>query len=114
MIERESGTKDNGPITPNSKDNSNSLNKKRPLWARKMIEENNVAPDETLRETKKTRNHSCYETRINETTNSKPFDVEEALKIQAWKDAMIEEYQSILKNNVWDIVPRPKDKSIVS
>lgn len=27
---------------------------------------------------------------------------------------MIEEYQSIIKNNAWDIVPRPKDKSLVS
>jgi hypothetical protein len=27
---------------------------------------------------------------------------------------MLEEYRSILKNNVWDIVPRPKDKSMVS
>ena len=27
---------------------------------------------------------------------------------------MLEEYRSIIKNNVWDIVPRPKDKSMVS
>jgi hypothetical protein len=27
---------------------------------------------------------------------------------------MLEEYKSILKNNVWDIVLRPKDKSVVS
>jgi hypothetical protein len=27
---------------------------------------------------------------------------------------MLEEYRSILKNNVWEIVSRPKDKSMVS
>jgi hypothetical protein len=27
---------------------------------------------------------------------------------------MLEEYRSILKNNVWEIVSRPKDKSVVS
>jgi hypothetical protein len=27
---------------------------------------------------------------------------------------MLEEYRSILKNNVWDIVSRPKDNSVVS
>ena len=27
---------------------------------------------------------------------------------------MIEEYQSIMKNNVWDVVPRPEGKSVVS
>jgi hypothetical protein len=30
------------------------------------------------------------------------------------KDAIPEEYRSIIKNDVWDIVPRPKDKSMVS
>jgi hypothetical protein len=35
-------------------------------------------------------------------------------KLQVWEDAMLEEYMSILKNNVWNIVPRPKDKSMVS
>ena len=29
-------------------------------------------------------------------------------------DAMIKEYQSIIKNDVWDVVTRPKDKSTVS
>ena len=27
---------------------------------------------------------------------------------------MIEEYQLIMKNDVWDVVPRPKGKSIVT
>jgi hypothetical protein len=27
---------------------------------------------------------------------------------------MIEEYKSIMKNKVWEIVPRPKDKDVVS
>jgi hypothetical protein len=27
---------------------------------------------------------------------------------------MLEEYMYIIKNNVWDIVSRPKDKSVVS
>ena len=29
-------------------------------------------------------------------------------------DAMVEEYRSIINNDVWEIVPRPKDKSVVS
>lgn len=27
---------------------------------------------------------------------------------------MVEEYNSIMKNEVWDIVPRSKDKSVVT
>ena len=46
--------------------------------------------------------------------DDEPDCFEVAEKKQDWKDAMVEEYQSILKNDVWDIVPRLKDKSIVS
>lgn len=41
-----------------------------------------------------------------------PF--EEAVKQQVWKDAMVDEYKSIMKNDVWEIVPRPEGKSVVS
>ena len=49
-----------------------------------------------------------------ENLNPEPSNTFEALKHQAWKDTMVEEYQSILKNDVWDIVPRPKEKFVVS
>ena len=39
---------------------------------------------------------------------------EEAVKHQVWKDAMHEEYESIMKNDVWDVVPRPEDKAVVT
>jgi hypothetical protein len=39
---------------------------------------------------------------------------EEAIKKQVWKDSMMEEYTSIMKNDVWEIVPRPKNKFVVS
>ena len=46
--------------------------------------------------------------------DTKPSYHGEAAKQQFWKDAMTEEYQSIMKNDVWDIVPRPKGKSVVT
>lgn len=45
---------------------------------------------------------------------SEPSSVEEASSQQVWKYAMAEEYQSILKNDVWDIVPRLEGKFVVS
>jgi hypothetical protein len=33
-----------------------------------------------------------------------------SIKKKEWKEAMMEEYQSIMKNDVWEIVPRPKGK----
>ena len=43
-----------------------------------------------------------------------PSNYEEGVERKEWKDAMIEEYQSIMKNDVWDVVPRPKGKSVVA
>ena len=45
---------------------------------------------------------------------SEPYTFEEVVKHQVWKDAMNEEYESIMKNDVWDLVPKPKDKSVVT
>ena len=43
-----------------------------------------------------------------------PTFFEEAIQKKEWEDAMTEEYQSIIKNDVWEIVPRPKNKDVVS
>ena len=37
-----------------------------------------------------------------------PSTDEEAAEKKEWKDAMIEEYQSTMKNDVWEIVLRSK------
>ena len=42
--------------------------------------------------------------------DEEPICFEEASKKKEWMDAMIEEYQSILKNNVWEVVTRARDK----
>jgi hypothetical protein len=46
--------------------------------------------------------------------DSEPSSFQEAADQQVWWDAMVEEYTSIMKNDVWDIVPRPEGKSVVS
>jgi len=46
--------------------------------------------------------------------DSEPSTFEEVVEKQEWKDAMMEEYQSIMKNGVWEVVPRPKGKSVVT
>jgi hypothetical protein len=42
-----------------------------------------------------------------------PSSFQEAVKDPSWVDSMVEEYDSIVKNSVWEIVPRPIDKSLV-
>jgi hypothetical protein len=43
-----------------------------------------------------------------------PSTFEEASGRQVWRDAMMEEYNSIMKNDVWEVVPRPEGKSVVT
>ena len=46
--------------------------------------------------------------------DKEPTCFEEAIKHKDWVDAMVKEYQSIIKNDVWKIVRRPKDKLVAS
>ena len=42
--------------------------------------------------------------------DQEPTNYEEAIQNKEWVEAMREEYQSIMKNDVWDIVPKPEGK----
>jgi hypothetical protein len=44
---------------------------------------------------------------------TKPSSFQEAVQDPTWVDSKVEEYDSIVKNSAWDIVPRPVDKSVV-
>jgi hypothetical protein len=44
---------------------------------------------------------------------TEPSSFQEVVHDLTWVDAMVEEYDSIVKNNAWEIVPRPIDKSVV-
>jgi hypothetical protein len=46
--------------------------------------------------------------------DEEPTTFEEAVQKKQWKEAMMEEHESIMKNDVWEIVPRPKEKSVVT
>ena len=42
-----------------------------------------------------------------------PSSFQEATQHQVWVDATVEEYSSIMTNDVWEVVPRPQDRSVV-
>jgi hypothetical protein len=50
---------------------------------------------------------------ISNIIDSKPSSYQEATYQQVWRDSMMEEYTSIMKNVVWDIVPRLEGKLVV-
>jgi hypothetical protein len=90
--------------------------KRKPGWLKEMVQEAEkiVAPKGTFGESKRPHRFGGYVALMSNISDVEPSSFEEADKSQVWKYAMLEEYMSILKNNVRNIVPRPKDKSVVS
>ena len=66
------------------------------------------------RERKRTSSYSSYVSLLCDIIDKEPSNYEEAKERKEWKDSMIKEYQSIMKNDVWDVVPRPEGKSVVT
>jgi hypothetical protein len=79
------------------------LVKRKPAWCREILKEaeKHATPKGTFRESKKLEKYSGLITQLNIVIDSEPSTFDEAAKHKVWKDAMIEEYDSILKNDVW-------------
>lgn len=86
-----------------------SSSKRRPSWLRETLEdaERHIAPRGTFCESKKPNRYQGYLNVMSTIIQSGSSSFEEAVKQQVWKDAMNEEYESIMKNDVRDVVPRP-------
>ena len=48
-----------------------------------------------------------------ECVETEPSSFEEVVQYPIWVDAMVEEYDSIVRNSVWNVVPRVENKSVV-
>ena len=89
--------------------------KRKPAWVRELIQgaERYGAPEENHRERKRTRSNSGYVALLCDFIDKEPSSYVEAAEQKEWKDAMIEEYQSIIKNDDW-VVPWPEGKLVVT
>ena len=58
------------------------------------------------RERKRPKSYNSYVALLCEIIDKEPSNYEEDTKHKEWKDSMIKEYQSIMKNDVWEIVLR--------
>jgi hypothetical protein len=85
-------------------------------WAREHIQygEKYGVPKGTTRQVKRPTPFSSYMDLMCELLEKEPTFFEEAIQKKEWADAMKEEYQSIINNDVGEIVPRPKSKDMVS
>jgi hypothetical protein len=67
-----------------------------------------------MRQVNKPNPFSSYMALMCELLEKEPTCFQESIQKKEWADAMAKEYQSIIKNDVWEIVPRPKSKDVVS
>ena len=50
---------------------------------------------------------------MTELINSEPSSFGEAAQHDVWQEAMVEEYDSIMKKQVWEVVTKPQGKKVV-
>ena len=76
--------------------------KRRPVWAHELIQDTEKygAPEGSLRESKRPHTYSSYVALLSNIIDAEPSCFEEAVEKKVWKDAMHEEYQFIMKNDV--------------
>ena len=58
------------------------------------------APEGSLKESKRLHTYSSYVALLSNIIDAEPSNFKEAMGKQVWKDAMHEEYQSIMENDV--------------
>ena len=70
-------------------------------------------PRKSTRQRRKPTKFNDYVALVSQLVDSEPSSYQEAAENQVWKDAMVEEYSSIMQNDVWEVVPRPTDRAVV-
>jgi hypothetical protein len=93
-----------------------SSSRRRPKWVERTLreaQEQVEAPQTSVRMSRAPQRFSSYMALMSELIEAEPSSFQEASEQQVWRDAMMEEYSSIMKNDVWEVVPRPEGKSVV-
>jgi hypothetical protein len=91
--------------------------RRKPKWLQDILRDAQGSvgnPKEAVRESKPPERFCSYIAMVSSIRESEPSTFEEATSRQVWRDAMMEEYNSIMKNDVWEVVPRPEGKSVVT
>ena len=76
--------------------------------------ENVGVPSSKCRQRRSPERYTRYMALAGECVEIEPSSFEEAVQQPIQVDAMVEEYDSIVHNSVWDVVPRPENKSVLS
>jgi len=104
-------------VETSTKAKSSREGRKRTREADKLLDdaqENVGAPSSQRRQRRSPEWYSRYMALMGACVVTEPSSFQEAVQQLVWVDAMVEAYDSIVRNSVWDVVLRPEDKSVVS
>ena len=106
-------SKDHGMLEPQEPPTMDISRKRKPAWVREIIEEVDKygAPKGSTRVIKRSNPFSSYVALMRDLVDQEPTSYEKVVQKKEWVEEMMEEYQSIMKNDVWDIVPKPEQES---
>ena len=71
-------------------------------------------PKNPVRESRPLERFGSYVAMVANIIETEPSSYEEASTQSVWRESMMEEYASIMKNDVWEVVPRLEGKSVVT
>ena len=77
------------------------------------VRENVGAPSNQHRKRRSPDQYTDYMALMNKRVENEPSSFKEAVEKIVWVDAMVEEYESIAKNHVWEKIRRTTYKSIL-
>jgi hypothetical protein len=91
--------------------------KRRPRWFHETLKEAKEKVGESksqIRESRPPVRFGAYLALVTSIRDTEPQTFAQAVDHQVSREAMVEEYDSIVRNDVWDVVPRPVGKSFVT
>jgi hypothetical protein len=93
-----------------------AIGRKIPTWAHQNLQEAKgyVSPCGTFQVRKRPQRYSFYVEAMIHIIHFEPSYYGEETSHPVWRDVMMEEYQSNMKNDVWDIFLRLEGKSVVT
>jgi len=90
--------------------------RQRPLWLRDTLKdiERHATAKGTFRESKKSCRYQGFLVAMSNIIQVEPHTFENVVNEHVWKDTMAQEYEFIMKNDVWEIVSRPEGKTVMT
>ena len=90
--------------------------KMRPKWLLNTLKEAKIigALKKQARERRPPQRFGSYIAMVTYIIKTKPSSYEKPSTQSMWREAMAEEYASIMKNDVWEFVPKPEGKFVVT